>query len=39
MSKDLDIISEIPLFKGLPETDIDEIKKIAAIKKYKKGRS
>lgn len=37
MTHSLDIISEIPLFKGLPENDTDKIKKIATLNQYAKG--
>lgn len=39
MKKILDIISDTPLFKGLPENQLHEIGQIAVSKHYKKGES
>ena len=37
MGKFLSVISNIPLFKGLPENQLEKIKKIAVKKNFKKG--
>ncbi len=39
MKKKIDIISETPLFSGLPENQLEEIKQIAIDKSYKKGET
>jgi CRP/FNR family transcriptional regulator len=39
VSKALDIVSEIPLFKGLPQDQLQEVTQIALDKRFTKGQS